>query len=363
MLPRIQYLEWISERVDDVTHNLGSSDMGSPYEPVVPAGLRDLPDPPADRTLEELIADQYGPEITTDHLLVTTGATQANFITAATVLDESDPTVTVEKPGYEPLVASPDGLGAEVQRFPRHEADGYRLDPNVVGDALDPSVDLVTVTNRYNPSGRLTDRETLAGVSGVVADHDARLLVDEVYAPFVSEPHEGDGTAFGGVTAAGLDRTVISQSLDKFHGYGEFRIGWLIADPAFVDRAESVRFHIPSVASPSRALAKRALHNVETLNERSRERLATNHEMLRSFVAGRDDLDGEVRPDSTIAFLKHRSADGDAVVERALEADILVIPGRFFGDSDGFRVSVAREPQQVDAALDAFGTVLDDLAD
>jgi aspartate/methionine/tyrosine aminotransferase len=122
-------------------------------------------------------------------------------------------------------------------------------------------------------------------------------------------------------------------------------------------------FHIPSVATPSRELARRVLHNVETLNERSRRRLATNSETLRSFVRERDDLDGFVAPGSTVAFLEHRSADGDAVVEAALEAGILVVPGRFFGDDAGFRISVAREPDSVTAALDAFRTVLDGLAD
>lgn len=361
MLPRIEYLEWISSRVDEVTHNLGSSDLGSPYQPIVPSELDDLPDPPADRSLESLVAEQYGHGITPENVLVTAGTTQANVITAGVVIDAAESAVLVETPGYEPLVASPDGLGAKIRRFPRREAEDYRIDPERVANGLDESVDLVTVTNRHNPSGRMTSRETLEETAAVVADAGARLLVDEVYAPFVTEPEDGEKTAFGSVTAAGVEGTVVTQSLDKFHGYGELRIGWIISDSLFVDRARSVRFHIPSVADPSRAIASRILANTDTIGERSRERLTTNHEQLRSFVRERDDLDGFVSPGSTVAFLKHQYADGDELVDAALADGILVIPGRFFGDPRGFRISAGRSPDAVSAGLEAFGAVLDAL--
>lgn len=190
----------------------------------------------------------------------------------------------------------------------------------------------------------------------MVADAGGRLLVDEVYAPMVAEP--GDGP-FGGVTAAGLERTVVTGSLTKFHGLGGLRIGWLVADAEFVATAREVAYHFGALAAPSTALAERALAHRESIERQSRELLRTNHAQLSSFVDGRDDVVGEVPPDSTYAFLGHEEADGDEVVAAANDRDLVVVPGRFFDDDDRFRVSLGRDPDHVSAALSVLGEVLD----
>ncbi|MFC7165823.1 pyridoxal phosphate-dependent aminotransferase [Halospeciosus flavus] len=279
------------------------------------------------------IAAEYG--VDPQQVLVTAGATQANLVATATALDlggeyppeaetaEEAHTETderrralVEKPGYEPLVKTPEALGAAVDRFLR--AEGYELDHHRVEKALTPDTDLVTVTNRHNPSGRLTDRERLAEVAKVVSENGARLLVDEVYAPYVpSEDTVDENGAFGGVSAVGLDDVVVTGSLTKFFGLGELRVGWLVADEAFVERAQSIAHYFARPADPSRTLAMRAFHNEEHLAERSRTLLEENADLLSSFVAERDDVTGYVDSGSTFAFLDPKNVDGNRLAERA----------------------------------------------
>ncbi len=280
MFPRLDYLEWISGRPDVALYDLASSDLRGDRdrEPVlVPPPLADLDDPPVGATVELQLAQEYG--VDPEQVLVTPGATTANLIAAAASVrlareredaegtEHETPRVLVEKPGYEPLVESPRGVGAKVDRFLR--TDAYRLDPGRVEAAMTPATELVTVTNRHNPSGQLTDRETLRELASVVRENDARLLVDEVYAPYVTDAEmdesetEADGGAFGGITAAAFDGAVVTGSLTKFYGLGGLRVGWLIGDEAFVDAARSVEFHLSGVAGPSRVLARRALHNTD----------------------------------------------------------------------------------------------------
>ena len=57
----------------------------------------------------------------------------------------------------------------------------------------------------------------------------------------------------------------------------------------------------------------------------------------------------------------HDLLDGDELTERALDAGVLVVPGRFFGMREGVRVSLGRAPDDCRAALEAFGRVLDEL--
>jgi aspartate/methionine/tyrosine aminotransferase len=370
---RIEYLHWIHGRPEAATHDLGSSDLrgeGPLQEGIVPEALAGLPDPDPETDLSELLAAVYG--VAPENVLPTAGAMLANVVAAGTTLsaapeDEADvesdglgsgPRVLVEKPGYEPLIATPQSLGAEVDRFLRPAEEDYALDPDRVGGAATGETVLVSVTNRHNPSGALSDRETLAAAAERAGEEEARLLVDEVYAPYTTDPTEG---AFGGVTAAGIDDAVVTSSLTKFFGLGGLRIGWIVADTGFVDRARDVLAHVPTRAEPSVALARRALYNREDLARRSRELLAKNADHLATFVADRPDVTGPVYGDNTYAFLEYDGADGDAVAAAAEKRDLLVVPGRFFDDPDRFRVSLGRDPDHVEAALSVLDEVLEDL--
>lgn len=346
----IEYLEWIVGRAERVPHDLGSShlrweDVGPP-EPAEPSTTSPV---------RKSVADAY--DVDLGCVLVTAGASHANFLAFAAELGEHSERVLVERPGYEPLRKTPALLGASVDRFNRPVDAEYPLEPDRVASGLEPDTALVAVTNRHNPSGRLVDESRLATLADTVADAGTRLLVDEVYAPFGGNPTVD--WAFGGPTAAGLNRTVVTGSLTKFHGFDGLRIGWLVADEPFVERARSTFYHLPTVADPSLEGARRAFTMLEDLSARSRSRIVANADLLRSFVDGRSDLSGPVFDGSNYAFLRHERADGDTVSDVAWAEGVLVVPGRFFDDRERFRVSLGGEPERMSTALTVLGTVLD----
>jgi aspartate/methionine/tyrosine aminotransferase len=366
MFPPIPYLEWVEGRPEAATYDLGSSDLrqDEPADDVVPPSLVGVAPPEGDATLRTQLAACY--DVDESNVLVTAGATHANFLAAAAAIElvggadldaTAGPQILVEKPGYQPLVATPEALGARVDRFFRPVEDGYPLIPERVANAAD-DVALVSVTNRHNPSGRLSSRETLAELARVVADDGGYLLVDEVYAPYVETVADGP---FGGVTGAGLPNTVVTNSLTKFHGLGGLRVGWLVGPERFVEQARKVIRHVPAVAEPSVALARRALHHEEQLTMDARALLRTNHGQLASFVEDRSDLAGPLFDGSTFGCFTHETADGDAVATAAWDRGVLVVPGRFFGHPEAFRLSLGRSPDEVEAGLSVLGDVLDSL--
>ena len=308
------------------------------------------------------MAERYG--VDREGVLPTAGATTANVVAAIAAAErggsEDARTGLVEKPTYEPLVDSPRLYGVDIDRFRRRSRSEYALEPERVAAAATGDTAFVTVTNRHNPSGRMTDRETLSAVADAAADADAVLLVDEVYAPYVREGGEGP---FGGVTAAGLPATVVTGSLTKFFGLEGLRVGWVVGDPDVVGAARSAATHFAGPSTPSLALAEGTLEHADELAAAARDRVAANHDLLADFVADRDDVDGPVFPDATYAFLDPHGADGTTVAEAALKRDLLVVPGRFFEDDDRIRVSLGRDPERMRAALDVFGDTLDALAE
>lgn len=369
LVENIEYLEWISNRLETVDYDLGSSDLALSWDNrELIERLLECPRPQQDVTLESLIADQYDSSVASDNILVTAGATTANVLATITAMSgcarrdgPQKPVVLTEAPGYEPLTASARTLGAEVRHFQRTESDRYSVNPESITSKVTTDTCLVSLTNRHNPSGRLTTRGTLKELASELKDREATFLVDEVYAPYMRQPSQGQGTAFGGVTAAGLESTVVVNSLTKFFGLGNLRIGWLIGNERFVRRAKSAQWHAIDVAATSRELARIALSNVERFEQRSRNLLRENATLLHAFTEGREDVTGVVEPGHTMAFLKHDDADGDTVTRHAIDAGILVLPGRFFGTPSHFRVSLGTSTKHAEEGLSALGAVLDDL--
>lgn len=358
MLPRIEYIHWIVGRPRQATHDLGSSDLRVERpEPgqVVPPSLEGRPDPDPAVSLEAQLAGAYG--VDEDRVLATAGATHAYVLAVAAALGGGDgDRVLVEEPGYEPLWRTPGALGGTLDRFRRSPEEGYALSPERIAGAADEETALAVATNRHNPSGHLADRGTLAAAAAAARNAGTRLIVDEVYAPYTARP---GGRGFGGPTAAGLDGAVVTGSLTKFHGLGGLKVGWVVADEPFLERVGEAFAYLPVRATPSEALARRALAAGDAIATRAREQLRANHDLLVEFVADRDDLSGRTFAGSPFAFLSHEDADGDAVVDAAWERDLLVVPGRFFGDDERFRVSLGGDPDEMSDALAVLGETLD----
>ncbi len=365
MFPPIEYLEWMHSQAVEPDGDLGTSGLGTHQTEMVPESLQGLADPPAETTLESLIAAQYDDAVTADNVLVTAGTSHANVLAYAAAMglrDGTNPAIAVEQPAYEPLLSTPETMGAAIQRVEREPDADYELTAEALEAAIDESTALVVMSNRHNPSGHLTSRSDLETLAERASDAGTRLLVDEVYAPYVPEARTGDGTAFGGPTAAGLEGAVVTTSLTKFLGFGGLRIGWLVADEAFVERAAAASAHLPDVATPSRELARRVFANVEALAADSRSRVAENSRLLAEFVSDREDLEGVVPDGSTFGFVGHSAVDGDRLQEAAQDREVLVVPGRYYEDTACIRLSASGAPENMRAALDTFGTVLDSLA-
>jgi len=357
----IDYIEWALDRPDSVRYDFAASDLASGVADGVPEVIADLPPPDSDRSFASLVAARYGADVSPENVLVTPGATAANALLTAdavTRAEASTPTVVTETPGYEPLSATPRALGADVTHVERPPETGYGVPRDALRAALDGTVCLVSLTNRHNPSGRLLSRERLESAGTTVSSAGSLLLVDEVYAPFVDTPASGPGTAFGGPTAAGLPATVVTNSLTKFFGLDSLRLGWLVGPDELVERLSGMQHHLLDVSRTSRYFGRVALHNAGTLAGRSRGLLRENAALLDEFVDGTERLTGVVDAEHSMAFLRYRDHDGDAVADAALDAGVRVAPGRFFGDRSRFRLSLSRDPSHTAEGLDVLGEAL-----
>jgi aspartate/methionine/tyrosine aminotransferase len=343
--------------------------------------------------LQRALAGKCG--VAPDCVVATVGASLAIHLAMAAVLEPGDE-VLIEHPAYEPMVAVAAFLGAAVRRFERRREAGFKVDPEEVARHVTGRTRLIVLTHLHNPSGAETDEATLAGLGRIARRVGARVLVNEIYREMqwvesrrlgaepgarpvgrristAGNPPVGErATAAAGrgarpalASAFHLGGEFLATgSLTKAYGLNGLRCGWILAEPELarsIWRLMDLFVVIP--AHPAERLAVVALGQLERIADRAAALLERNRALLDRFLASRDELE-VVRPrHGTILFPRLRAGDADAFCARLQEKyETAVVPGRFFGLPDHFRLGIGAETASLAAGLDRLGAALDELA-
>ncbi len=298
--------------------------------------------------LREAIAAREG--VTPDRVVMADGTSMANMLAMAALIAPGD-TVLVEHPAYEPMVAVAAHLGASIRRFTRRGPD-FSIDP----DALAGPCRLILLTNLHNPTGNLAGEATLRAIGETAAKAGAHVLIDEVYRDSAI-PAQGTAALLG-------ERFVCTSSLTKVHGLSGLRCGWILAAPDLAERMWRLNelFGV-SQAHQAERLACIALARLDEVDAETPALLARNRALANAFFAGRSDLEVAPMAGGITCFPRLLGGDVDAL-ERRLRADYdtSIVPGRFFGLADHFRIGVGSPTGIVEAGLERLGAALDVLS-
>lgn len=106
-------------------------------------------------------------------------------------------------------------------------------------------------------------------------------------------------------------------------------------------------------------MAARALDRAGEFLAESNAHLARNTELVDAFVRSHDDLSWAKPHAGTVGFVHAVEVDVDRFVDRLhAEFEVAVVPGRFFGAPDHFRVSFGLESDLMREALSRIGQAL-----
>ncbi len=343
-----EYMHWAKTRAP-VRYNLASSEV--PHFrmdrwPIDPAeleldGASYYRYPP----LREAIAVKEG--VAAECVVMADGTSMANMLAMAALIAPGDE-VLVEHPAYEPMVAAAAHLGANIRRFTRRGPD-FSIDP----DELAGPCRLILLTNLHNPTGNLAGEATLRAVGDAAEQAGAHVLIDEVYL---------DSAIPAQSTAALLgDRFVCTSSLTKVHGLSGLRCGWILAAPELAEKMWRLNelFGV-SQAHQAERLACIALARLDEVDADTPALLARNRALANTFFAGRSDLEAAPMTSGITCFPRLLRGDVDTLNDR-LRADYetSIVPGRFFGLADHFRIGVGNPTGIVAAGLERLGAALD----
>lgn len=303
--------------------------------------------------LVALLAERFRVEAVS--VVTAAGTSFANHLALAALVKPGDE-ILFESPGYEPLRATAEYLGADIVRLQRTFENGFELSVPEIERAITSRTRLIVLTNFHNPSGVLTSRETLEQVGELARKVNARVLVDEVYLEMLFADPPATSFHLG-------NEFVVTSSLTKAFGLSGLRCGWILAEPELAQRMW--RLNDLFAATPVHAgerLSVVALKQLPWIGENARQRLDQHRLLLNNFLDTRDDLE-TMRPAlGSIMFPRVKHGRCEQLLELLRNKyETSVVPGKFFELPDHFRIGMGGDTETFTEGLDRLGQALDEL--
>lgn len=184
--------------------------------------------------LRELIAARFsvqtgrswGPE----HVMPFAGTQNALFAASLCLLEAGDEVIAFD-PMYLTYDATLRAGGATLTRLALDADRGFRIDGDLLVEAIGPTTRAVVITTPNNPTGAVASIDELEAVAELARRHDLWVIADEVYSELVFEGRHTSMASLEGMA----DRTVTVSSLSKSHAMTGWRIGWAIGPAPLVE--------------------------------------------------------------------------------------------------------------------------------
>src|SRR5215212_607877 len=311
--------------------------------------------------LQEKLARHAGAPV--DCVVAATGASMANYLAMSVGLEPGDE-VVIERPGYGLFSDVAQYLGARITYLDRRPENGFAVALDELEKALTPNTRLIVLSNLHNPTGALLTRSVLEEIGRLAQRVGIYVLVDQAYLEMMFDPDAPFAFAIGQQLDGDANPFIATNSLTKTYGLSGLRCGWVLAAPQLAHRMWRLNdlfgVNAPHVAEQMSAAA---LDRLETVRTKARELLGINRPLLDAFLDSHPELNCFRPPAGTVAFPRLANENPDVFFELLRERyETTVVPGRFFGLAQHFRIGIGGNTnmvraalQRLDAALTKFG--------
>jgi aspartate/methionine/tyrosine aminotransferase len=328
------------------------------------SALADVPInyPQANGTIElrEAIAALYS-GATTDNVLVTVGAAEANYLALTTLLQPGDEAI-IMLPNYMQVWGIAKNLGITVRECHLTEERAWAPDLAGLEAAATPKTKLIAVCNPNNPTGRIMSGAEMDAVVAVAERTGAWLLADEVYRGAERESDEETPSFYGR-----YDKVLAQGSMSKAYGLPGLRIGWSVGPAGALDDMWA-RHEYTTISTTALANRLTALALSETVRPailaRARRYIREGYPVLEEWMKGHGEMFALVPPQAAaIAFVRYRlDVNSTELVERLRdEKSVLIVPGDHFGLDGHLRISFGLPHRYLGDGLDRIHEMLVEL--
>ncbi|MDE0743300.1 MAG: aminotransferase class I/II-fold pyridoxal phosphate-dependent enzyme [Woeseiaceae bacterium] len=290
--------------------------------------------------LREKIAALY-PNAKISNILTTIGASEANYLTAETLLKPGDEMVALQ-PAYLQLPGNALNNGITLKTVELIENQNWALNTEQLMATVNASTKIISVINPHNPTGHILEQAEMDAIIKAASSVGAWIVADEVYAGTERGDTKPTRSFWGQ-----YDRVIAINSMSKAYGMPGLRIGWIVAPEELIPEFQ-LRHEYTTISSTmlGNELANIALDPEvrPKLTQRARELINFGFDTLTDMLSVHGDTYKVVPPQASAMCVVRYDLpiDSLAFVDRLVhEKSTLVVPGSCFGLDQHFRCSSA----------------------
>ena len=292
-----------------------------------------------------------------EEVIPTYGSKEAIFHLAQVVLDrDGDKSLVLStEPGYPVYDRGALFAGADVERLPLLEDNGFLPDVDAIGEETLARTAIFWINYPNNPTGAVAPLDFLERLAALAARHDFLLAADEAYTElwFDEPPHSA-------LEVGDRSHVAVFQTLSKRSSMTGYRSGFVAGSPELIS---ALRQYRPTVGTAPQEFVQRAsvaAWNDEEHVERTRQVYRRKREAL---LPALEDKGIRVAGSEATMYLWLEVPPGETSEElaaRLLEHGLIVSPGTFFGPSgEGYwRLALVPTEAECERAAEILERVL-----
>ncbi len=286
--------------------------------------------------LREAVSDYYEQKfgVPLHNAMITSGVSGGLFLALMATVNPGDEVICGDPyfVMYKHLVSLLGGTSVPVDTYP-----DFKLTADRVEQAITQKTKVIIVNSPANPTGVTLNAEEMRALAAVAQKHDLLVISDEIYESLQYD----DAPA----TMAGLyDKVVCLNGFSKNMAMTGWRLGYA-AGPEDVIQAMNTLQQYTFVCAPSFA-QKAAIPALKA--DMTAKVDAYRHKRDLVYNALKDVFPCVKPGGAFYIFPQAPNNDGDAFVKKAIENNVLIIPGSVFSEHKTcFRISFAAADETI----------------
>lgn len=305
--------------------------------------------------LREVLRQRLSAEFGRDcgEVLITSGVSGGLFLAILATINPGDEAVFLDPyfVMYKHLLTLAGGKAVTVDSYP-----DFHFPAEKVAAAITPKTKLLILNSPANPTGYVMSEQDVRAAVEIAQRHGLILISDEIYEPFLydgnrGQKNPGDSSSLATAhrplptAAKSYDRTIVLRGFSKSHAMTGWRLGYAVGpDEIIAEMTKLQQYTFVCAPSPLQQAALSVVDApmTDAVAAYRRKRDIAYEVLSRKFEV--------VRPEGAF-YIFPKAPEGTTAAEfctRAIEHNVLVIPGNVFSNRDThFRISYATTDQRL----------------
>ena len=307
--------------------------------------------------LKKELSQRYATDI--PDLMVTSGVTGGLYLSFLTLLDPYDE-IIVPDPYFVMYKQLPACLGAKpvyLDTYPNNDFSDFHIDSRKIGPLITTKTKAIVINTPANPTGKVLSSKEIENIITIAEKHDLYIISDEIYDYFYYPKHFKNTVANYRIPSpfGRYKKTILLGGFSKTFSITGWRVGYAIAPEEILQEMKKLQQYI-FVCSP--APFQRAL--IGCFEEKSMQYIK---KQIKLYSGKADYLYQQLKPYYKIkksegafySFIEAPGVDGLTFVEKAIENNLLIVPGNIFSEKNShFRISFAADDKTLSAGVEVL---------